>query len=64
MKVKHSIGIYWIYIKNVEELKNEIQQLKEMIIQKLIDNKIVFEFFYDKEIASKILQKALELDIR
>lgn len=50
-------------IKNSEGLKGELQELNQNIVQKLIENKLVFEFINDKEIINKILQSILETKI-
>jgi len=51
------------HIKNTSELKNETNILKEEIIDKLIDNKLVFEFSTDKEINKKIIINILNTRI-
>lgn len=65
-KIRYYINIVIkeeICINNLEELKSEVLELKERIIQKLIENKFVYEFINDKEIINKICQNILDTRI-
>jgi len=65
-KIRYYINILFCkgkYVKDVVELKDEIRILKEKVIQKLLENKLVFEFSDNLELNKKILINIMDTRI-
>lgn len=65
-KVRYYIHLLYeesVYIKDVKELQKEIENLKKLIVQKLLESKLIIGITEDNDINSKILMNILNTRI-